>query len=565
VRNFTMDGDGSDYCGAIDFEGGRLVITNDVASGQSTYPFGNEYKGNWKNVSLRVHEGGVHLALGGLSQSSFLHVPFSSAAGHDGGFHFHGPSLCYLKADNTFNGGVHLDGAGTLIPGSDPAMGAVPATPTPSIFFNSSSAILHFCGGWMVNKNRDFIINTNVTAQIGVGDRSARIAGVITGHGEDGHLCTLKKVGTWGGCLEIGSEDRRTNTIGRLIVEGHLRHVAGTTLITSNAVDKADDNAPFYVAGNSSSYQPAKGVFEVAGGTVKATKSCWMVVKNYGQVIVTNGLFDVSATADYLNAIGSPARTVVGGNGTMTCNRLRVSQTDKRDVNGKPLAEVSVTTGGVLKVRSFFVAGGSGTTCCTLNLDGGQIVARANEDYFLGNETITPWESNILVQVGAGGAIIDTEGYNITVKAPLRSGAAADGGLVKRGTGTLTIANTNGYNGATCVEGGRLAFSHPDGLPAGALGFSPGVVTNTATAPHLTANSWSGNTVRLTDASNLPDSFSGKKLLATFTVPLTATPSLELVNAGGNTVKKGSWNVTRSSDGKSLLLSYQQGTMVTVR
>ena len=80
-----------------------------------------------------------------------------------------------------------------------------------------------------------------------------------------------------------------------------------------------------------------------------------------------------------------------------------------------------------------------------------------------------------------------------------------------------------------------------------------------------TATSWTGDTVRLTDAANLPDTFSGEKTLATFTVPLASTPALELRDADGNTVKTGAWNLRRSSDGTSLLLSYHRGTVFTLR
>ncbi len=573
VRGFTMDISGSGFCGALDFEGGRLVITNDMTAGKETYPFSNAYKGHWTNVLLRVHEGGVHLALSGLAQASFLYVPFISAAEHDGGFHFYGGDDCYIRATNTFNGGLHLDGSGILAIGQDSAMGVVPATPAPSVFFNSSAARLHFdSGDWSVNKNRDFIINTNITAQIGVQDQCrTRIAGVITGHGDGGHLCTLHAISRWPGCLEIGPADERTNTIGRLRVEGHLRHVAGTTLITSNAPGKISANAPFYVAGNGSSYQSNMGVFEVAGGTVKVTQSCFMDVKQYGQVIVTNGLLDAWNTAEYLNAHPSPARLIVGGNGTMTCRLLRISQCDRRGANGEPRAEVSVTTGGVLKLDKFRVDSANAPhSCGILNLDGGVVVSQRNEENFLGKSGTsaleTTWQSKILVRAGAGGAIIDTEAYSVTVKAPLRSGAAADGGLVKRGAGTLIMASTNSYNGATRVESGQLVFTHVDGLPPGALEFSAGAVASEdKTTPHLVANSWAGNTVRLTDAANLPDTFTGEKILATFTVPLTATPALELVDADGNTVSASAWRVSVSSDGTSLLLRNQRGTMIYVR
>ena len=47
--------------------------------------------------------------------------------------------------------------------------------------------------------------------------------------------------------------------------------------------------------------------------------------------------------------------------------------------------------------------------------------------------------------VKAGGAVFDTNGFNITVAQPL---LAAGGGLTKQGAGTLTLSGANTYNGA---------------------------------------------------------------------------------------------------------------------
>ena len=49
---------------------------------------------------------------------------------------------------------------------------------------------------------------------------------------------------------------------------------------------------------------------------------------------------------------------------------------------------------------------------------------------------------------------------------PLHSGATADGGLVKRGTGSFGLSSTNGYNGATTVEAGTLRLGIDAALPA---------------------------------------------------------------------------------------------------
>jgi autotransporter-associated beta strand protein len=66
------------------------------------------------------------------------------------------------------------------------------------------------------------------------------------------------------------------------------------------------------------------------------------------------------------------------------------------------------------------------------------------------------------VYVSTSGAVFDSDTNNITVKALLKhysAGAATDGGLVKYGTGTLTLSATNTYNGATAISNGTLSVN----------------------------------------------------------------------------------------------------------
>jgi len=76
------------------------------------------------------------------------------------------------------------------------------------------------------------------------------------------------------------------------------------------------------------------------------------------------------------------------------------------------------------------------------------------------------WLTNIWAVVREGGAIFDTLGYSVGVKNPLLSGAPADGGLTKRGSGRLELFNTNTFNGATSVQEGTLELARDDALPA---------------------------------------------------------------------------------------------------
>src|SRR6202022_775186 len=75
----------------------------------------------------------------------------------------------------------------------------------------------------------------------------------------------------------------------------------------------------------------------------------------------------------------------------------------------------------------------------------------------------------------AGGAKIDSNGFNITIGQPLLhdgGGPAVDGGLKKLGNGTLTLTGANAYTGATTVSAGVLNIQNATALGTTATGTS---------------------------------------------------------------------------------------------
>ena len=86
------------------------------------------------------------------------------------------------------------------------------------------------------------------------------------------------------------------------------------------------------------------------------------------------------------------------------------------------------------------------------NFDGGTLQPIADNALFISGLTAAT--------VMAGGAVIDTNGFNVTIPQSLvhnTAGPALDGGLDKNGTGTLVLSGpTLSYTGATDVNGGTL-------------------------------------------------------------------------------------------------------------
>ena len=118
----------------------------------------------------------------------------------------------------------------------------------------------------------------------------------------------------------------------------------------------------------------------------------------------------------------------------------------------------SLTVGGFTKTRTYASA---------INFNGGWLKAGADNSAFLPALT----EHTSLVQ--SGGAKIDDHGFAITMDSPLihdsALGATADGGLEKRGAGTLTLGGANSFTGPTKIFSGTLALSGSGSIASGDL------------------------------------------------------------------------------------------------
>ena len=79
--------------------------------------------------------------------------------------------------------------------------------------------------------------------------------------------------------------------------------------------------------------------------------------------------------------------------------------------------------------------------------------------------------------VNAGGAIIDTQGYTVTINSPLTAGSG-NGGLTKAGSGTLDLATANTFTGATTVGAGTLVLGNSLALEDSTLDTSGGGTVN---------------------------------------------------------------------------------------
>jgi autotransporter-associated beta strand protein len=215
----------------------------------------------------------------------------------------------------------------------------------------------------------------------------------------------------------------------------------------------------------------------------------------------------LSSTSEYLGYGGTGSVTQSGGTNNVS-STLYVGYGPSTSSSG-----TYSLNGGLLSVQR--VNGGSGAG--TFNFNGGTLQASGGTSAFVAGVTAA--------RVQAGGAIIDVQGFNATINQPLLHdpalGAAADGGLIKVGSGTLALGMSNTYTGNTYIAAGTLALGNTLALQnstldtggGGSLSFG---TLNAATFGGLTgpgmlnlANSTSGAVALSVGNNNATTTFSG--------------------------------------------------------
>lgn len=562
VREFGMDASAQTFKGALLFDGGEWEVIDDGATAVPPRLGPSTAATTWPHVTVGLLEGGLHLKNRNLS---WYYAPVSGV----GGVHFSGASVTYWWGRNTYTGGNHLEGGTILAIGNDANFGAVPETPTDNIFFDKS-AVLHFGSNTQVAPTRDVRIAAGVVASVGTQNSNwSRFRGAFSCAGT---TSVIRAASDWNGWSELAPANGRTNTFHKMQVYGQLRIGDGTTLVTQDCGAHIDSACPLYIEGKGGKFG-TYGTLAVTGGVLRVTRSNYTIAKKYAQVVVSGGLLDTSAQNEYINGLSGVARTTVSGTGELRASSVRISQCPDVDPDTRlPLTEVNVRTGGVIRLKRFYIDENFTNPRGSLNLDGGTLVARENNDKFLGTSgNAKSWNwTNILARVCAGGAIFDTTNFNITVNLPLNSGAEADGGLAKKGAGTLTLTCTNGYNGATRLAGGKLVFAHADGYPGGHLDLDAATLQAKDATTELAQiqNLWfrDGSKVRVRGGTSLDEkSFGKKKVVAKLATPLAKVPALVLLDADGNELPAKAWKLYLEDGGKTLLFGVSRGTVMIFR
>jgi fibronectin-binding autotransporter adhesin len=281
----------------------------------------------------------------------------------------------------------------------------------------------------------------------------------------------------------------------------------GTVNQTGGTVQEADNGAApgdWRIGGaGSASDSAAVGIYNLSGGSFSTTSN--FQVGAYGHGIFTQtagtvtvgaylsigrfpggvGLYDMSTGNGTLNASGAPFAIVgeqasgalkIGGTSTINATGLGVGYnngavgtviqtggTVNLGSNGLQFGTAASSTGsaasgsytlsgGTLITSSIFQSANSNVTG-TFKFNGGTL------EPLLNNSSLVP-AGLTTFEVQSGAATVNTKGNNTSIFAALTHdptlGSTPDGGLIKAGTGRLTLGSTESYTGPTIITGGTL-------------------------------------------------------------------------------------------------------------
>ena len=236
----------------------------------------------------------------------------------------------------------------------------------------------------------------------------ATIAGSYTATGNNDAYFEIRG----GGLLNFSGNANLSGGGGIRVGEGS----AGTMNMTTGTLSASMISGSNLVVGRSTG---ANGTLILSGGTISVT--------NAGGLVIAN-------------TAGNTGVVNIGGTGQLVVNSTGTS------VFGPGTATLNLNTGGTFTLGANLTASGTST----INFDGGTLRAGRSSATFLP-------ASLTAVNILTGGAIIDTNGFDITLPGALL-GSVGDGGLTKTGSKSLTLGGANTYTGGTQVSGGALKF-----------------------------------------------------------------------------------------------------------
>jgi autotransporter-associated beta strand protein len=258
-------------------------------------------------------------------------------------------------------------------------------------------------------------------------------------------------------------------------------------------------------------------------------------VINYGSLRIRGrGVVNVNSSGTWLQEGEMTVQALFTGDATLNINAngaLNYIGTTPIQLGGSPTGSgraLVTINGGVLETRQGFVGtpglGSLGYSRLTLGNFG---TLRILDD-------VTNLTSQVQVVLENGGGIIETWGNTtlsgiVTGSVSTAAGITGTGGLVKSGSGSLTLTGTNTYTGITQVAGGTL-------LVDGSITRSTVIVNSGATLGGSGGSIGNGgNQLYVDDGGTLAPGASAGVLTINGSATIAGTYAYEFAGAGGGT------------------------------
>ena len=287
----------------------------------------------------------------------------------------------------------------------------------------------------------------------------------------------LAKGFDWTGAITVGLQ--HNNTRGRMIVQGGNVATEGNVTVANAQMwageTGVDDGFP------EESYWALSNTLDVVSGTLSITGKLHIAVANrsVGIVTLSGGKIDITDAVQMSNSSNALSRLVISdGEFNMAEDEIVMFAEDWQgaDVDmshvTNSVAEI-VLDGGVLKTKRIRRHPNT-TSKARITFNGGTLSPIDNRTDFL---DVTNFDS---VNVAEGGIVIDTAGHDVTITGDF----TGVGGLVKKGAGTLKVANGRKWSGSTTVLEGTLDLNNAgDPVDDTLVVSAAGTVVNAVVAP----------------------------------------------------------------------------------
>ncbi|WP_035610600.1 autotransporter-associated beta strand repeat-containing protein [Haloferula sp. BvORR071] len=322
------------------------------------------------------------------------------------------------------------------------------------------------------------------------------------------------------------------NAAGDLILGYAGNSNLGKLVISENATVNVGTSAERWLI--VSQYDTAKGQLDISGGNLR--------LLNNSDIRFTTGNTSTNST-NVINQTGGAVTSYADGTGTT------LGGSGVLDMQYSGAAGVNNTynlNGGTLTLSGVGSTLATGTR--TFNFNGGTLRATTATANFM-----SLGAGNARANVRDGGAIIDTNGVDITIGQSLShsniSGDnAVDGGLTKNGGGKLTLTTTSNYTGATTVNGGTLSVNGNIATSSLTTVNSGGTLAGTGTVGALTVGSGGfltpGNSAGILNTGSV--NLQSGAQMGIEVLGATAGSGYDQLNVTGSVTLAGLLNVTSS-------------------